>query len=213
MKRSIKHTLILAGLAMTLAPTPFALGATSAEQAALVKAKIQSLREECAQTRNQITITIESLTRLQAPGVELRPQFDKYKAELTKMVAQAKSATDRASTMKEKGEAFFTELEDQVKAIQNEDIRKEALNRLAKRKKSYEKILTAMQEAKEQLVPFMSDLNDTKILLETELTAKSVSSSKSLIKKANWHGGDANDSLVDVEKELDRMTAELATYQ
>jgi hypothetical protein len=59
----------------------------------------------------------------------------------------------------------------------------------------------------------MSDLNDTKILLESELTAKSVSSSKSLIKKANWHGADVNDSLADVEKELDRMTAELATYQ
>ena len=59
----------------------------------------------------------------------------------------------------------------------------------------------------------MSDLNDIRKLLDSELSAGSVASSKMLIRKAGWHGEDVRDSLQDVEKELDRVAAELAKYQ
>jgi chromosome segregation ATPase len=213
MKISKQHTTLAALLALALAPAPLALGADSAQQAAMVKAKIQTLRQECAQCRNQITLTLEELGRLPVAGVELRPQFEKFKAELVKMEDKARSARERADSMKEKGQAFFAEWEQHVKTIQNEDIRKEAEKRLAKRKKSYDKILSAMQEAKSQLVPFMSDLNDIRKLLDSELTASTVASTKSLIRQANWHGEDVRESLSDVEKELDRVAAELGKYQ
>ena len=213
MKTSLRHTALAAILALAWAPVPSAIGADSAERAAMVKEKIQSLRQECAQTRNQITLTLEALSRLTVEGVELRPQFEKYKAELAKMEDKARSARDRATSMKEKGQAFFSEWEQQTKAIQNEDIRKEAEKRLAKRRKSYGKILSTMEEAREQLVPFMSDLNDVRKLLESELSSSTVGSSKSLIRQANWHGEDVRDSLTDVEKELDRVAAELAKYK
>ena len=214
MKDRFQQTTTLAALlALALAPAPLTFGADSADRAAMVKEKIQSLRQECAQGRNQITLTLEALSRLTVPGVELRPQFEKYKAELAKMEDKAKSARERAVSMREKGQAFFSEWEQQTKDIQNEDIRKEAQKRLAKRKKSYGKILTAMEEAKEQLVPFMSDLNDVRKLLESELSSSTVASTKSLIRQANWHGEDVRESLSDVEKELDRVAAELAKYQ
>jgi chromosome segregation ATPase len=213
MKTSYQHTTFAALLALALAPAPLAVGADSADRAAMVKEKIQSLRQECAQGRNQITLTLEALSRLTVPGVELRPQFEKYKAELAKMEDKARTARDRAVSMKEKGHAFFSEWEQQAKAIQNEDIRKEAEKRLAKRRKSYGKILSAMEDAREQLVPFMSDLNDVRKLLESELSASTVASTKSLIRQANWHGEDVRESLSDVEKELDRVAAELAKYQ
>jgi len=203
----------VAMLALAFVPVSHLMAADSAEQAAVVKEKIQNLRQECAQTRNQITLTLEQLSRLSVKGVELRPQFEKFTAELAKMEDKAKVARNRSVSMKEKGHAFFQEWEAQVKGIQNEDIRKEAEKRLAKRRKSYGKILTAMEEAREQLVPFMSDLNDVKKLLESELSASSVASTKSLIRQANWHGEDVRESLSDVEKELDRVSAELATYK
>ena len=213
MKTSLHSTTLTALLALTLAPAPFALGADSAEKAAMVKEKIQTLRQECAQGRNQVTLTLEALSRLSVQGIELRPQFEKYKAELAKMEDKARTARERAVSMKEKGQAFFSDWEQQTKTIQNEDIRKEAEKRLAKRRKSYGKILSAMEEAKEQLVPFMSDLNDVRKLLESELSTSTVASTKSLIRQANWHGEDVRESLTDVEKELDRVAAELSKYQ
>jgi hypothetical protein len=59
----------------------------------------------------------------------------------------------------------------------------------------------------------MSDLNDVRKLLESELTTTTVASTKNLIRQANWHGEDVKESLLDVEKELDRVAAELAKYQ
>lgn len=213
MKTLFHPTTLSALLAIALAPAPLAFAADSAEKAAMIKEKIQDLRQECAQTRNQITLTLEALSRLNVQGVELRPQFEKYKAELAKMEDKAKSSRERAVSMKEKGQAFFSEWEQRTKEIQNEDIRKEAEKRLAKRRKSYGKILSTMEEAKEQLVPFMSDLNDVRKLLESELSASTVASTKSLIRQANWHGEDVRESLADVEKELDRVAAELAKYK
>lgn len=204
-------TLVVALLA--LAHVPMVFGADSAEKAAMVKERIQNLRTQSAQTRNQITLTLEELSRLTVPGAELRPQFDKFKAQLARMQDKAAAARDRSAVMKQKGEAFFAEWEEHTKSIQNEDIRKEAQKRVAKRKKSYGKILAAMDEAKEHLVPFMSDLNDINKLLDTELSAGTVASTKGLIRQANWHGEDVRESLVDVEKELDRVAAELAKYQ
>ena len=213
MKTSFQHTSLAALLAFALAPAPLALGADSAEQAAMVKEKIQNLRSESSQTRNQITLTLEELSRLTVQGVELRPQFQKFKAELAKMEVKAKSARERALSMKVKGQEFFSDWEANTKTIKNEDIRKEAEKRIAKRKKSYGKILSAMEDAREQLVPFMSDLNDINKLLDAELSKSTVASTKTLIRQANWHGEDVRESLTDVEKELDRVSAELAKYQ
>jgi chromosome segregation ATPase len=200
-------------LALTCCPLSFVRAADAPEQAALVKEKIQTLRTECAQGRHQVTVTVEELARLTAKNVELRPQFEKFKAELVKMEGQAAFASTRADAMKSKGQEFFADWEQQIKSIQNEDIRKSAEKRLAKRKKSYDKIISATQEAKAELVPFMSDLNDIKTLLDAELTQNSVASAKKLIKQAGLHGKDVAESLQDVELELDRVAAELAKYE
>jgi predicted nucleic acid-binding Zn-ribbon protein len=200
-------------LGLTLAATQITFAAESADKAAVVKEKIQTLRTECSQGRTQVLLTLEALSRLAAPNVELRPQFDKFKADLVKMEAQAKTTRERAISMKEKGEAFFAEMEEQVKTIKNEDIQKESAKRVEKRRKSYNRILTSMFAARDQLVPLMSDLNDIKKLLDSELSSSSVASTKKLIKQANWNGEDVRESLQDVESELDRVAAELAKYK
>jgi septal ring factor EnvC (AmiA/AmiB activator) len=212
MKNSIRNSTLLALMAAFMTPT-VNRAAESAERAEATKEKIQALRVEVAKTRRQTLVTMEELKRLNTKGVELRPQFDKFKYELVKMEEQAKVTRDRADDMRQKGQAAFADWEKEVQAINNPDIRKEAEKRLSKRQKSYTAILKAMTEAKEELVPFMSNLNDIRKLLESELTEGTVASTKSLIKDTDWHGADVRDSLTDVEKELDRVSAELAKYK
>jgi chromosome segregation ATPase len=213
MKRTTIRIGLTALLAMSMLPIAGLRAAESAERATAAKEKIDALRVESAKIRNQILLTMESLKRMNVKGVELRPQFEKFKAELVKMEEQAKIARDRADAMKEKGEAAFAAWEKEVQDINNADIRKEAEKRFEKRKKSYDKILKAMGEAKEEMVPFMSDLNDIRKLLESELTEKTVASTKSTIRSADWHGEDVQASLTDVEKELDRVAADFAKYK
>lgn len=211
MKTSLN--IISLSVALTLLPASISRAQDTPDKAAAVKEKLQTVRANCAKGRRQVAVTIEELARLTVPDVELRPQFEKFKAELVKMEEVASSARERADSMKAKGEQFFSDAEVQVAGIQNPDIRKAAEKRLGARKKSYGKVLSAMQEAKGEFQPFMSDLNDLKKMFDSELTTTSVKSAKDLIRQARWHGSDVADALDDVEKELDRVAAELAKYQ
>lgn len=213
MKTMFQITTLSALVIIGLAPAPKASAADSGDQAKEVMAKIEALRVGCAKIRSQVGLTLEQLNRLQVDSIELRPQFDKYTAELAKMEEQAQLARERAASMNEKGQAFFKAWEDQIKTIANEDIREQAQNRYDKRIKSYGKIVKAMTEARDDLVPFLSDLNDIKKLLDSELSTGSVKAAKKTIKQANWHGSDVVDSLKDVEVELDRVSAELNKYK
>jgi chromosome segregation ATPase len=213
MKSFIQTTTLAGFLALALAPTPIASAADSADRAQAAKAKMDSTRAEVAKIRHQVGLTLEELNRLQKENMDLRTQFKTFSAELVKMEEQATVARDRAFSMGEKGEVFFQAWEDQIKSIANAQIREEAMKRYNKRSKSYAKILKAMLEARDQLKPFMSDLNDFKKLLDSELTRASVGSTKTIMKQANWHGADVVDSLEDVEKELDRVSTELAKYE
>lgn len=213
MKTTITRIALAALLGMTLAPTPAAFAADSGEQAQATKARLDATRAEVAKIRNQVGLTLEELNRLQKASVELRPQLEKYSAELARMEDQAKLARDRVISMEEKGKAYFQAWEDQINSIANADIRKEAQQRYNKRVKSYNKIIKAMGEARDELKPFMSNLNDIKKLLDSELSRESVKSARSTMKSANWHGEDVVNSLKDVETELDRVSAELARYK
>jgi septal ring factor EnvC (AmiA/AmiB activator) len=206
------HITALAAL-LALAPTPGVFAAESGERAKETKAKLDATRAEVAKIRNQVGLTLEELNRLKKDNVELRAQLQKYGKELANMEDQAKVARDRVVSMEDKGMAYFQAWEDEIKSISNEDIREQAQKRYNKRVKSYNKIVKAMTEARDQLKPFMSDLNDVKKLLDSELSRESVKSAANLIKQANWHGEDVVESLKDVETELDRVSAELAKYK
>lgn len=213
MNITLKVTTLAGLLAFAISPTPVARAAESAERAQETKAKIDAARTEAAKIRNQVGLTLEELNRLRKDSVELRSQFQLYTRELGKMEDQARVARDRAGSMSDKGQAYFQAWEETIKTISNEDIRNQAQKRYNKRVKSYNKIIKAMGDARDELKPFLSDLNDLKKLLDSELSRESVKSAQSLIKSANWHGEDVVESLKDVEVELDRVSAELAKYQ
>ena len=213
MHNTFTKTTLAAFLALALAPMPPARAAESADMAAAAKERMDATRSEVARIRYQVAITLDELNRLRKENMELRPQFQRYADELTKMEVQAQVARNRVISMEERGQAFFKTWEDQIKSIANADIREQAQKRYDKRVKSYNKIVKAMTEARDELKPFLSDLNDVKKLLDSELSRESVKSANNLIKQANWHGEDVVDSLKDVETELDRVSLELAKYQ
>ncbi len=212
MKTTLRLTALTALLGLALA-TPGLRAADSGERAKEIRGKIENARSESAKIRSQVGLTLEELNRLQKDSIELRPQFDKYVAELVKMEEQARIAGERAASMGDQGKAFFQAWENQINTIANADIREQAKERYSKRLKSYSRISNAAIEARDQLLPFMSDLNDIKKMLDIELTRGTVKAVQKLSKQANSHGEDVVESLKEFEAELDRVSAELAKYQ
>jgi septal ring factor EnvC (AmiA/AmiB activator) len=211
--KNIKQIALIAFLAAAMTPTDNLRAAESGDRAKETKARIDSTRSEVAKIRNQVGVTLEELNRLKKDNVDLRTQLQKYEQELVNMETQAGVARDRVISMESKGMAYFQAWEDEIASLSNKDIRDQAQSRYNKRVKSYNKIIKAMTEARDQLKPFMSDLNDVKKLLGSELSRESVKSASNLIRQANWHGEDVVESLKDVEGELDRVSSELAKYK
>ena len=212
MKTSLARLTLFALMALAMTPV-MSRAAESAARAEATKEKIQALRAESVTIRRQIAATMEDLKRLNTKGVDLRPQFELFKAQLVKMEEQANIARNRADAMRKQGHAAFADWEAEVRAINDPDLRKEAEKRQQKREKYYTAILRSLTEAKEELVPFMSHLNDIRKLLDSQLTTETVASTKSTIRKAGWSAEDVTESLDDVEKEIDRASAELSKYK
>jgi septal ring factor EnvC (AmiA/AmiB activator) len=206
-------TSVSAVVLLGVAPMTPTIAAESTEQAKEVKEKIEALRVEAAGVRRQVGMTLEALNRMQSESVDLREQFKQFTDALAKMEAQAKVARERAETMGKEGQAFFKAWEEQIGSIGNPEVRELAKSRYDKRTKSYQKIIVSMTEVREVAKPFMSDLNDIKTLLGSELSRETVTSAKKLIQQADLRGGDVWDALVDVETQLDRVGGELAKYK
>jgi chromosome segregation ATPase len=213
MKSTYQATALAALLALTLAPAPRTSAAESTDQAQKVRDRIESLRLESVKVRHQVEVTVYELNRLQSENIELREQLTKYTAELLKMEEQAKIVRDQAEAMSQQGQVFFKVWEEQIAAIANPKIREQAQGRRDKRLKSYQKIADAMNEVRALARPFLSNLNDLKTLLGSELTRESVVSAEKLITEANFAASDVVEALKDVETALDRVAAELNKYK
>ena len=187
--------------------------AESTDLATKVRGSLEELRLESVRIRLQAEVTAYELNRLESENVVLREQFDKFTTELAKMEEQAEVARGRADAMAQQGKAFFQAWEQQIGAIANPKIRQQAQSRYGQRTKSYNKILAAVAEVRLVAPQWLSDLNDLKTLLSSELTRESVASAADLIIKANFLGSDVVEALKDVETELDRVAAEMAKYR
>jgi replication initiation and membrane attachment protein DnaB len=212
MKTTFRHI----GTALLVAATPLMAGLaedSSAQRAAQAEAKMEAFRFEVGVMRAQISSILRQLQLLQKDGTDLRAAFAKYLADLDTMDILVKQTADRADQMKTNAEAFFLSWEQQVASIQNEEVRQIAKDRYERRRKSYSKISTSMDETRKALVPYVSLLKDTKKLLEIELSPGSIKSAKKIIAEATWKGADIEEELYNVLVELDRLARELGRYK
>ena len=212
--KTLIHNIVLAGfLALALTPLSTVYAAESTDLATKVRGSLEELRLESVRIWLQAEVTAYELNRLESENVVLREQFDKFTTELAKMEEQAEVGRERADAMAQQGKAFFQAWEQQIGAIANPKIRQQAQSRYGQRTKSYHKILAAVAEVRQFAPQWLSDLNDPKTLLSSELTRESVASAADLIKKSNFLGSDVVEALKDVETELDRVAAEMAKYR
>lgn len=186
---------------------------SSVQRATEAEVKTDAFRFEVASMRAQVSSTLRQLQLLQKDGSDLRLAFDQYCADLDKMDKVAKQAADRAGKMETNSSAFFQNWEQQVGLIQNKEIRQVAQERYNRRKQSYAKIVTSMDETRKAVTPFVSLLKDIKKLLEIELNQGSIRSANKILAEAKWKGADVEEELYNTIVELDRLSTEFGRYR
>jgi hypothetical protein len=167
--------------------------------------RMQAARDEVANVRSNIFLTLVELDRVRGEHNPGGPHFQAFTNQLAVMEDLVKKFARRAEEMKQKGDAYFAEWEARS-ASQSAETRQ----RYADRKRSYDAINGFMQEARENFLSFFKDVTEIKTLLQGSRDQKSIAQAKQLGSQANWRSLDTQRALMNIEDEFDRLAESFA---
>ena len=202
MKKQILLTIGLTGLLAT---------ATRADQEQLAKS-IRDAHVETSRTFQQLRATLSSLNELtkQSKG-DLRPAYNAFCSEAAKTGDAASLTAKRVQWMGGEGRKYFSEWQNTVNTIANESLRKKAQKRLTSVQKSYDDVENSLKVASDKFKPYLSDLNDIKTALATDVTAGGVKAVRSTVSTANWDYQFVERAINSAMKEMGKMEKALTS--
>ena len=185
MKTKIKHFACCTTLAASLAILS-GCASSSYDKSAATGTALQSTAAEIFQGNAQLNTVMASLNNLvERPQADLRPQFDKFSADLNKLQSLASDVNDKATDMQAKGQDYFKDWNQQLALIKNEDVRTRSATRAKEVEAKFIALNGSFQEAKTAFKPFMSDLQDIKTALGSDLTPNGIDAIKKTVAQAN----------------------------
>jgi uncharacterized protein YoxC len=119
--------------------------------------------------------------------------------------AQASAIKAKADDMRARGTAYFKAWEDQLASVSTPSVKEAAEKRREQLTKNYEGVTTAAEAAREAYKPLLSDLQDIRKILTTDLTADSVKALAAPVAKIKESGkalGDKLDVVVEALKKI-----------
>ncbi len=201
-----KIAVAITGLVVTIAAQRMAQAADVVLSGEAAAARMEAARNEVANVRSNLFITLVELDKVRGERDPARPQFQVFTTQLARMEELAKALGARAQEMQQKGKAYFVDWEARAATIQDPAQQRAAQKRYGERKTSYNRINKSMQEARKNFMPFLAELRSIKSLLEgPNVDQMALLQAKDLFMRANWHCIDIQRSLMEVEQEFDRL--------
>lgn len=164
---------------------------------------------EIATLRSNIVETLVQLDRVRNPQ-NRQANFQEFGRSLTSLENQVQRTAERARVMKRNTGVYFAEWEARTAEIQDPAKRRSAESRYGARKRSYESIVTNLQEARRNFDPLLSSLKQIQIILENSPDAGQIAAAKDLFMRANWRCLDVQRSLMATEAEFTFLAADFA---
>lgn len=175
------------------------------KQADKTGAGIAEFREEILNGKKNIDATMKSLDAVAASATtDPRKAFEQFSKSVDNLESTAGKVRKRGQDMREQGQAYFKQWEQQMSQVNNPEIRTLAEQRKAKLQESFDSIRKYSEPLKAQFDPWMSDLKDLQKYLSNDLTVAGVDAAKGLFTKTQNEG-------LEVQKSMDGLVAELNT--
>jgi hypothetical protein len=118
--------------------------------------------------------------------------------------AQVDSIRSNAITVKACVKSSYEAWSKELTEIGNAKIREKAQGRLTDSQKQFDKIIATAAEAKEEVLPFVSDAKDIVIYLGADLSGEAVETLSGAIWKLGNRSRSVNSSIGDVIEQIDR---------
>jgi predicted nucleic acid-binding Zn-ribbon protein len=204
-KNLLKTTLALTLLAGTAGFLTGCKAPANYKQADKTGAGIADFRAEVTNVKRDVDGALKALDQIAiTANTDPRAAFERYSKHVKSLEESAVKARKRGKDIREKGQAYFTEWEQQLAQLKNEEVRQLAEKRKAKLRDTFDSIRQVAEPLNTKFDAWMSDLKDLQTYLGNDLTVAGVDAAKTLFAKTQAEGKD-------VQKSLDTLISELNT--
>ena len=119
--------------------------------------------------------------------------------EIGQMGAKARAGTEQ----------YFKDWQAAVATLQNKDIRESAMERFNTARERYGRVLSAADQSKQKVQPFLADMKDINTLLSIDLTRDAVKSVSGSTWRLSRSAEDIVDSIGDINRSIEIMLESL----
>ena len=187
-------TIVLAGLlafcAVVLQPLYGADQPSKTSQVGLL-----DLRNQLMALQNDVSSVVDSLNAVKS-SAKKQDELDRAHADLVSrfdtLQNRVETLRSNAVTLKATVKTHYEAWAKELTAMQNASLREKAQDRLTRSQKEFEKISAEANDAKEQLLPFVSEVKDCVIYLNADLSEQAVDSLSGTI----WKLGNKSKSVI-----------------
>lgn len=174
---------------------------------------VADTRKEMVDVRSQIDRTLTSLNALvNASPSDLRKAYDRYARDVDAMRKEAAAMEKHASAMEKHTGDYLASWQRSQSQIQNPELRDVTGQRREVLTNSFQRIQGAFREARRDVTPFLTRLEDIRRALGNDLTAVGVAAiaQTDAVSSANAHGAAVATSLDVAINEFDQLVGSLA---
>jgi hypothetical protein len=210
MKTKYTYAASLALAALAAAVVVAGCKTSGYQQADKTGAGIASFRDEIVKCKQATDSTLTALDQIAlAANTNPRPAYENYCKQVANLDSSANRVRKSAQEMKDNGQAYFAQWEQQLSQVKDENIRKMAQDRKAKLQESFDKIKEYTEPLKEQFDPWMQSLKDLQTYLSNDLTVNGIAAAKKPFAAAKSNGAKVQKSMDGLVEELNDLAATL----
>lgn len=183
------------------------VGCAPAQLSPHVARTMVDLRQDLVLGKTKVDSTTATLTDLMKnPRLNTERQVSFYHKEMNDLEQVAQRVRDTHTAMQANSNEYFKKWEGELGQIQNKEIAAAGAGRREASMKAVETVREKLDDAKDALAPFMSNLRDISRYFKQDQTAEAVTAIKPVIQKTLNQKQTAVKKVDEVIAEIDRVT-------
>jgi murein L,D-transpeptidase YcbB/YkuD len=203
-------------LSLTLIPVVlFIAGCATTKNYQKAEGISQSL-EKTAQVINETNVQVGIVTStlgslIQSSSNNIKPQFEKFDTELTKLNSLAEAMYAQSVAIQTEGNNYFKNWEQDLATIKNESIRTRSTQRKLIMAERFETVRTNYEKAKVDLSLYLSNLKDVRTALASDLRSEGLKSVQGATNDSQDHSKQLQRTLSRLSVDYNELSVSMST--
>jgi len=178
------------------------------KQADRTGSRIAKFRSDVVAIKDTVEETVYTLGDvMEQANLDPRKAFNQFSKAVDRLEAADEKARRRADQMRAEGKEFFAQWEQEVVAMQNEEIKQLAAQRREELDQAFRNISRVIVDLKDTFRPWMSDVQDLRTLLGRDLTVEGSHAARSVVSTTQTRSAAVQKALDDLVNELNTVEA------